>query len=265
MTSAVPAPRRLAEMTSEQAASYLERDDRLLFPFGSTEQNGPHLPLGSDALLATAVAERASAATGVVVAPTLPFGTAPADLPFAGTLSVDAHVLGSVLVDVCRSVARHGFRRVVVLSGHLNNVWTVASVSGAISALGLVLAQVDLWRLLERLCGDLARTSELPFGHGSEMMTSVLLALRPELVDRRRQVRGEPIAGWGVDSFRSYPDVMGFAPWDQVSSIGTVGDPSHADATVGETALQRVTERVVELLNDIRTAPLPMSPDGVGS
>src|SRR5690606_15461450 len=108
---------RLTEMTYRNVAEYLRHDDRILLPFGSTEQNGPHLPLGSDTLVAEAIAFRAAQATKVLVGPTIPWGNAAADMSYCGTLSLGPDTVTALIRDLCRSLKAHGFRRLVFVTG----------------------------------------------------------------------------------------------------------------------------------------------------
>jgi creatinine amidohydrolase len=246
---------RLAEMTYQNVAAYLREDDRILIPFGSTEQNGAHLPLGSDTLVAEAIASRAAQLTGVLVGPAIPWGNAAADMSYAGTVSLAPDTVLALIGDLCRSLAAHGFRRLVFVTGHLGNVYALATIGAELGRSGLVLAQVDVWRLLEKLSADLFEGLELPFGHASATMTSVMLALCPQLVQAAAMRAERPTPGWASYSYASYPEIMGFAPWNQMSTSGAIGDPTMASAAAGEKAIARVVRRTVEVLDAIRSAP----------
>jgi creatinine amidohydrolase len=108
----------LQELTWPEVAGYLEREDIALFPVGSTEQHGPAGPLGVDSYAAIALAEDAARATGVLVTPPLWFGDSPHHLDFPGTISLSTETLVAVARDVIRSLARHGFRKILVINGH---------------------------------------------------------------------------------------------------------------------------------------------------
>jgi creatinine amidohydrolase len=246
---------RLADMTYQNVATYLREDDRILIPFGSTEQNGAHLPLGSDTFVAEAIASRAAEVTGVLVGPAIPWGNAAADISYAGTISLAPNTVLALISDLCRSLAAHGFRRLVFVTGHLGNVYALATIGAELGRSGLVLAQVDVWRLLEKLTADLFDGQELPFGHAGASMTSVMLALRPQLVEAAAMRAERPVSGWASDSYASYPEVMGFAPWNQMSTSGAIGNPTMASAAAGQEALARVVARTVEVLDAIRSAP----------
>jgi creatinine amidohydrolase len=247
---------RLDALSWPAIREYLERDDRAIVVFGSTENNGPHLPLGSDTLAADAVAEEAARRTGVLVAPTIPWGNSSVNMGFAGTITLEPRLLEALVGGICSSLAFHGFRRFAVVSGHYGNVWPVASVAETLRDQGLLVAQLDLWRTVERDCRDLAVTSKMPFGHGGEMMTSVVTAAGGE-PDSDRVTVELPDEAYGLKYYRSYPAVMGFSAWDEVSEFGGVGDPTAATAEAGREAVNRVASALVELLEDMKDAPLP--------
>jgi creatinine amidohydrolase/Fe(II)-dependent formamide hydrolase-like protein len=249
----------LSDKAPRDIREYLEGDDRVLLPFGSIENNGPHLPLASDLLAAVAIAERAARATGVLIAPPIPWGISSCNIAFPGTMSLSAETSERIIMELCMSLASHGFRRVAVISGHSSNVWSAANAAESLRDRGILVTQLDVWRCVEQWCKDLPSTDSFPFGHGSEMMTSVLLAAAPGLVREDRMAPEMPKESFGLKYYDSYPGIMGFAAWDDVSVSGSIGDPTGASAAIGSEALQRLADRLVELLEDMRSAPLPQA------
>ena len=100
--------------------NYLEGDDRLMVVVGSCEQHG-YLSLLTDVKIPLALADAASQASGVLVAPTLNFGASPYFLAYPGTISLRITTLLDLVEDLLRSVYRHGFRRMLFLNGHGGN------------------------------------------------------------------------------------------------------------------------------------------------
>jgi creatinine amidohydrolase len=246
------ADRELAWLTPVDIAEYLETDKRIILPFGATENNGPHLPLATDSVVAEAVAYMAAARTGVLVCPTVSIGNSSVNMGFPGTISFAPPTCEAVITDVCRSLRVHGFEQVAIVTGHYGNVWPVANVAETVrDELGITVVQLDVWRCVEQACRDLAVTRMFPFGHGGEMMTSILLHLAPEHVREDRVQVWEPRDGVGLKYYRTYPGRMGYAAWNDVTASGAVGDVSAASAERGEVALQRVADLLVELLEDL--------------
>jgi creatinine amidohydrolase len=100
----------------------------VLLPVGALEQHGPHLPLGTDGLLASAVAADTAARVGGLVAPTLSYGyksqpKCGGGQHFCGTTSLDAATLIGQVRDAVREFARHGVDKLVVVNGHYENQW----------------------------------------------------------------------------------------------------------------------------------------------
>jgi creatinine amidohydrolase len=111
---------RIAESNWQDVAAYLTRDDRCVLPVGSTEQHAG-LSLCTDAILAERVAVEAAAPLGVPVFPAMPFGLAPYFAAFPGSISLRVETLLAVMRDVVGSLARVGFRRVLIVNGHGGN------------------------------------------------------------------------------------------------------------------------------------------------
>jgi creatinine amidohydrolase len=100
--------------------AYLRRDDRCVLPFGSTEQHA-QLSLCVDAILAERVAVEAAEPLGVPVYPAMPFGLAPYFAAYPGSISLRVETLLAVARDLIESVARAGFRRILLVNGHGGN------------------------------------------------------------------------------------------------------------------------------------------------
>jgi creatinine amidohydrolase len=103
-----------------QVEAYLEQDDRVVLPVGSTEQHA-FLSLGTDSILAERVAVEAAGPLGVLVLPAMPFGIAPGFAAFPGTVSLRPETLAAVLVEVLDTLHGQGFRGFLVVNGHGGN------------------------------------------------------------------------------------------------------------------------------------------------
>jgi creatinine amidohydrolase len=103
-----------------QLEAYLERDDRIVLPIGSTEQHA-HLSLATDSILAERVAVEATEPLGVPVLPALPYGITPRFAAYPGSPSLRPETFVAVLGDLLDSLCDQGFRRIMVLNGHGGN------------------------------------------------------------------------------------------------------------------------------------------------
>lgn len=111
---------RLEDLNWMDVEKYLQHEDRLMLIAGATEQHG-YLSLLTDIKIPLALADAASQATGVLVAPPLNFGISPYFLAYPGTLSLRVNTLIAAMEDILRSAHGHGFRRVLVINGHGGN------------------------------------------------------------------------------------------------------------------------------------------------
>lgn len=204
----------------------------LVVPTGTTEQHGPHLATGTDALIAEAVAERAAAAATapetVLIAPTLAYGASHHHLPFGGTLSLSVDNFQRVLGDVLSSAAAAGCKRVFVLNAHGGNAAACAvAVAEASRDHGIVAATA--------LVSDLVDPADVngPLrGHAGSFETSLVLALAP---DRVRPDRATPSPG-GAARRRARGLVVGEpGRWQELD--GFTDRPDEATAARGEQAL----------------------------
>jgi creatinine amidohydrolase len=111
---------RFEDLNWMDIEKYLQHEDRLMLVLGATEQHG-YLSLLTDIKVPLALADAASQATGVLVAPPLNFGISPYFLNYPGTISLRVSTLIAAAEDIVRSAYGHGFRRILILNGHGGN------------------------------------------------------------------------------------------------------------------------------------------------
>jgi creatinine amidohydrolase len=126
--------RNLSEMTRPEAEQAIaEGIDTVIFTLGSTEQHGLHLPLGTDAMIGDILGDRVAFALGnALVAPGLRIGCFEHHMDFAGSLTLSRKTFIQVAADICRSLAHHGFRHIVLIPSHGNNFAPLANAIEAI-------------------------------------------------------------------------------------------------------------------------------------
>lgn len=230
----------------------------LLIPVGSLEQHGRHLPTGTDTILATAAAqagaEHVRDDVPVLLSPPLWAGYSPHHFPFGGTVSLQHDTFIDTIVDVVDSAARNGFDAIVLVNGHGGNS---SLLSTAITVAGRSNPEVDvstfLYLDLIRPHLEDVQRSDVPGVHGGELETSLMLAVRPDLVDESEMSstpQREPYTGAGTDLLDRGP-VSVYRSFDEYTDTGTLGDPSAASATSGERALDILGTEIATLLRSI--------------
>lgn len=224
----------------------------VVLPIGATEQHGPHLATGMDALaaerLAAVGAERAGHPGGVVLAPALAFGASDHHLPFGGTLSLSGATLARVLAELLASAVQSGARRLLLLNGHGGNSATCAqAATDAARVEDVVVAAADYWALA-RVGGP---WGEHWPGHAGAFETALMRALRPEGV-RDDELRPSPGA------WPSAPDGLRLeqpAAWRAID--GFTDDPRAGAEVDGAHAFGRLAAAVATAIDAVGAAPVP--------
>ena len=190
-----------------------------ILPVGVVEEHGAHLPLGVDSFAAEVYAVAAAphleeAGYEVVMAPTISYGVARAAIDFPGTLSLEPETLKSMVVDIGRSLARHGLNRLVILNGHRD----LSHMKALEEARDVLVEQKTAQVLCVGFTSDAAVTAacyregvrELSQsvrpdreGHGGEWETSLALHVFPELVKKQIIRRLDPNFDYDVEAFRN--------------------------------------------------------------
>lgn len=164
----------LQDLTWPEVEEYLRHDKIALVPIGSTEQHGPAGPLGVDTYVAAALAEDVATRSGVVTAPPLWYGDSAHHSAFPGTLTLSTSTMIAVVQDICRSLAKHGFDRIVLINGHKGS--NLPALTGAVRMLhetelpNVLFAVADPLHLARSVAGSIKSTTEhhcgeLEFSH----------------------------------------------------------------------------------------------------
>ena len=244
-----------AELTAPEIRA-LSRDETLIIaPIAAMEQHGPHLPVATDTMLATAVASGVEKALGqqALVLPVLWLGASDHHLPFGGTLTSPLPNYTQILVDILTPLLREGFRRVMILNGHGGNIdpLRVALRRLDVDFPDAILTGGAYWEMATEELAPLCQGPLKGMGHACEIETSMILHLHPHLV-KRNLIRDDPDTtptefkglSWARDFGRS-------------TDHGAVGYPEHADAERGRLMLEAVVAKVSTLARQVLALPLP--------
>lgn len=243
-------PRLLAELTWPAIESLVASGEQLcLLPVGATEQHGRHLPCSTDTEIATAICNEASRRTGVPVLPALAIGSSQAHTTkWPGTLSLSPRLVVEVLVEIARWVKASGFTKLLIVNAHVGNVGPVrVAVDEIRHASELRVGWVNWYELTRDVAG--AVSADADDWHANAAETSLMLHLRPELVDRG-EIRDDPDRT--ADLLFSYTVA-------ETSVDGLTGAPSRGTADEGARLLEATATALaarIERARDERPPPL---------
>ncbi|RZU33644.1 mycofactocin biosynthesis peptidyl-dipeptidase MftE [Blastococcus saxobsidens] len=215
-------------MTSLAAATFpdLPPGSLLVVPLGAVEQHGPHLPLATDTVVATAVAEAAVAQLdGALLAPALAYGASGEHEGFPGTISLGTEALTGLLVEYGRSACRWA-GRVLIVNGHGGNLDALRAAVPLVRAEGREVAWFP--------CG-------FPDGdaHAGRTETSLMLHVEPD------GVRGDRAVAGATAPIGDLLPRLRAGGVRSVSPNGVLGDPAGATAEAGERLLADLVGRLV--------------------
>ncbi len=175
-------PHYLPHLTWPEVREHLAKSTTVILPFGALEQHGPALPLGTDTFGVIAVARAAARETGALVAPVLFPGLSAHHMGFPGTITLTEDTFSRVVMEAASSLARHGFRRILLSNGHGGNEATLGYLAYRITK--ETLAQAMLFGIAElRKIYLTAEIDKLDI-HAGIGETSSMLHQQPALVRR---------------------------------------------------------------------------------
>jgi creatinine amidohydrolase len=249
-----PAALHWEEMSSPEVSEYVAGTPMVIWPFGAVEQHGPHLPLITDALHASTVAGRVSAATGVAVLPSNVYGNSYVHgSRFPGTLSVRPQTLMAVIEDVCEGLLLAGVRKIFFLNGHGGNSGPLISslqnlrydYSGEIQF--KLMNWYDVPSIAHLMFRDVSTGDK--YIHAGWSETSLVLAMRPGLVRMEHAVNEQDI--------HTHFDYT----LEQVTRSGVMGSAT-TDATPvdGERIIALAVAELTQIVKEMLTEQPPIDP-----
>ena len=227
-------------------------DDVLILPVGATEQHGPHLPVNTDSLIATACCHYASAATGAPVLPCLAYTVSLGHTEkWPGTFAIFHETLITTVCDIARWAVASGWKRMLIVNSHFGND---AALRCAVDRLRfelvgrLLVAIRNTWALTQ---GIAARFShDATDWHANEAETSLLLHVAPNLVQLDRLPTSDDPDRTGCHVF---PHMVA-----HTSTNGVTGKPSLATAESGSSLLSEIGDALVTLIRRARIEQPPL-------
>jgi creatinine amidohydrolase len=256
----------LQEMSWTDVAEYLKTSDMVIIPLGSTEQHGPHMPLGTDFYEAVGMSKMISAKTGVVVAPILLSGYSVYHSGFAGSLSLKPETMEQVLFETAEMLMKYGFRRFMFFNYHGGNHIVESKVIHRINHTTEASAvAIGAGASFQTYSDDIPGVYDT---HAGINETSIMLYLKPELVKMERaekpKFKASPKIQEIVDLGRKDPELYALLSSVQgvpeetkkggasheLSSNGiwSTGDPKRATRERGEKTVNAMVTSAVKFI-----------------
>lgn len=241
-------PIHFAELTSPQVDELRSGPHPvLLLPVGAVEPHGPHAPLDTDSIISSAVSEltarQLATDTGlrVLVLPPIRYGVTRYSAAFGGAVTISESTLHALVVEICTAVAQQGLGDVVIVNSHFEPEH-VATLRRAADQVGAAFFDLTRRRAAERL------TDEFRSGaaHAGSYETSLVLSIRPELVDSERMSR---LPGRHVDM----PAAIAAGKTDFIAmgmDEAYCGAPAQSTAAEGNATLATLASMLIDLIRD---------------
>lgn len=236
----------LHEMSWQEAKEYFSKSDMAILPVGSTEQHGPQNPLGTDHLIAKAIAEEVAKRTGVACLPVIPFGVSSHHRHFCGTVYVKPETLKTYVVDACSSLKAYGVKKILIVNGHGGNIAALTEAARELREKEGIFAVIFQWWILAgKILPEIFSKEER--GHAGAEETSLNLFLHPQLVNMKKAVDEAPM--------KPFPELEGMnIPWNTVdyTRSGVFGKSSTASAEKGKKVFEAVVNQLVEFIKEFK-------------
>lgn len=239
----------LHEMSWDEAKEYFAKSDIAILPVGSNEQHGPQNPLGTDHLIAKALAEEVARRTEVVCLQVIPFGVSSHHKQFWGTVFISPEIFKDYVKEVCLSLEYYGIRKIVIVNGHGGNRCALVDMARELRKKGVFVSVFQWWEAAGKLLRGRFKPEEE--GHAAAEETSVNLALHPQIVSMNKAVDEEP--------HKHIAKVEGvMLPLDTVdeTSSGVFGKSTTASVEKGKLVLEAVINELIKHVNALKKAKI---------
>jgi creatinine amidohydrolase len=257
-------PPLYGRLTWPEVARLAGDDPVCVIPVATLEDHGHHLPVDADLRIVDEICRRAAEEIPdeVVLLPAVPHGYSPHHMDFPGPVTIAWETFTRYLVDVGRSLARHGFRQMLFLNGHGSNQNLVEMAARlvmieepqVIAAAAFYLSSPEALRTID----EVRESDRGGMAHACELETSIYLAIDPDAVDMDPAV-DESSYPEGEHAWLDWTDgslkVMPW--WSSFSRTGVQGSPTLATAEKGKALLDAAVAECVSYVREVRAMPLP--------
>jgi creatinine amidohydrolase len=253
----------LADETWPDLGDYVAEESLAIVPLGSTEQHGPHLPEGTDHLIAEALAREAAERSGYLCTPTVNVGVSPHHKQFHGTMWVDPPAFRDYVESMTRNLTYHGIDRVVYVNAHGGNMQHLREVGRRLREDEVCFAVEWMWD--ESIPDLVEEVFETPGPHGGPKETAMIQHIAPDLVkdDRIEDARDGGLVDWEDADHTHVHGARNFYDAIDNTDNGVLGDQTDASPEVGERLFEAACDQLGQLcewLDDRRFDDLMAKP-----
>lgn len=230
----------LENITMEEFKKHLRNTGTIIFPFGTVEEHGKHLPLNTDTLIIYEVLKRVIRKRKVFLAPPVYYGVCTTTSQHPGTISITPATLRRLTYDIAKDAYKKGLRNIFLISGHGGGLHSSALKEAAEKLVeefkDINMAVLCPYEIMYKELSDIADTPN--DSHAGEIETSLVLALAPELVKGR--------------SGEDYPKLpKPFVVKDKMKywRSGVWGNPNKASREKGERAIKAIVDKIIDIID----------------
>ena len=228
------------EYTYEEIEEIIKKQPLVILPIGSVEAHGHHLPLSTDMLQPLWLAEEIAKRINALILPPIHYGWTQGLSSFPGTISISFESLRGFVKDILREVAKHGIRKIMVLSGHASTNHMAALRLACEDVLkeykDLKIMLLSDYYIAYQYRGKLVPEDD---SHAGIIETSRIMAIRPELVKENYKFKKNPVGKYMVQV-----DYMGMVPY------ATFSNPEGASRELGEKLNKIILEELLKIIKE---------------
>ncbi|MBN2336162.1 creatininase family protein [Candidatus Bathyarchaeota archaeon] len=238
------------------------KDLVVVLPVGTLEDHGHHLPINTDVVIVESICRKSveKIPGEALLMPTQVHGYSPHHMDFPGPITIQGQHFMDYMGDIVSSLAHHGFKRVLMVNGHgSNSPWLEVTARKAIVDNPEILCATTNWWAIPEVAESVKVLRDSGRGgtsHACELETSLMLALRPDLVNMDKAVKD---ISYQTSSY--FPPLDFYHPagpvrimpyWSTLSETGVMGDPTSATREKGEAWLNAAADGLVGIIRDFR-------------
>ncbi|GAC1463066.1 MAG: creatininase family protein [Isosphaeraceae bacterium] len=246
---------RFAELTAPEIRGLSREETLILAPIAACEQHSRHLPVFTDSILVSAVADgiERNLSSQVLLLPVLWLGASEHHLSFGGTLTATLSTYEQMLFELLAPLLRSGFRRLMLLNGHGGNIDPLHVALRRLDTAfpRALLTRAAYWEVAGEEIAGLCTGPRKTMGHACEIETSMLLHLRPDLV-KKDLILDDP-----DDTPVSMGGLFWARDFGRRTRHGAVGHPEFADAGRGKAMLDAAILKVTAVVAAALELKLP--------